>query len=112
LRNSGASFARHLVTARNVDDIQSKVHEFSAELRREIVAAAFHQEEIRVVRDHQLVERVEVVADVFSNRSVRASPRLDGSDAVRRKRLVALKKLGIFSREDIVGHDAEPQTGP
>jgi hypothetical protein len=52
------------------------------------------------------------VADVFANRSVRASPRLDGTDPVRRKRLVALKKLGIFSRENIVGHDAEPQAAP
>src|SRR5580700_5855761 len=33
LGNSGASFARHLVTTRNVDDIKSKVHELSAELR-------------------------------------------------------------------------------
>jgi hypothetical protein len=62
-----------------------------------------------VVLDHQLVESVEVVTDVFSNRSMRASSCLDGSDAVRRQRVVALKELRIFSRENIVGYDAKPQ---
>jgi hypothetical protein len=50
---------------------------------------------------------VKVVAYVLANRRVWATPGFDGSDPFRRKRMVPMQELGVFSRENVVGDDAQ-----
>ena len=77
-------------------------------MRREVVAARLAQQELGVgVGPRQGLEGLEVRAHVLADRRVRAAPRLDGGDAVRRQRRVARQELGVLAREDVVRHDGQ-----
>src|SRR4029077_19225961 len=75
--------------------------------RREVVAAALDQQQLRLHLVHQFLERHEVVADVLANRRVRTAARLDGADSMCVEGLVSDEKLRVLAREDVVGDDAE-----
>src|SRR5579859_1558544 len=108
LRDARASLARHFVTTGHVDHVDREVDQLSTELSREVVAAAFDDQELRSDLPHELIERVDVVADVLADRGVRTTSGFDGAYALRRESVMAVEKLGVFTREDIVCHDAEP----
>ena len=77
-------------------------------MRREVVAARLAQQELGVgVGPRQGLEGLEVRAHVLADRRVRAAPRLDGGDAVRRQRRVPRQELGVLAREDVVRHDGQ-----
>lgn len=96
-----------LVSAGDVDDIDRVVDQLAAVLRGQVVAAALDKEQLGRVVVHELLEGQEVVADVLADRGMRASAGLDGADRLGRKRLVAMQKLGVLAREDVVGHHPE-----
>ena len=75
LRDSRAALARNLVAARHVDHVDREVGELAAELRREVVAAAFDEQELRVEARISCPQRVEVLADVVADGRVRDSRR-------------------------------------
>ena len=103
----GPPFARNLVSAGHVDDVDRVIRQFAAELRGEIVAAALDEQQLRPQRFHQHLERDEVRGDVVANGRVRTASGLDGANALGRQRVMPHQKFGIFPGEDIVGHDAQ-----
>ena len=80
----GPALARDLVAAGDVDDVDRVVDELAAVLRGEVVAAALDEQQLGRDVAHQLLERVEVLADVLADRGVRAAAGLDGADLRRR----------------------------
>src|SRR5690606_22807933 len=109
LRHAGSAFSRDLLPTADVDDVDREVDELPAVLRREVVAAALHDEELRLRVAHEPLERVEARGDVFADRRVRTAAGLDCADLRRRERLVTVQELGVLAREDVVRDDAEPQ---
>src|SRR5262249_3787347 len=101
------ALARDLVAAGDVDDVNRVVGELAAELRGEVVAPALEQEELGPRIELELLERVEVVADVFADRGVRAPAGLDGADERARKGFIALQEPRVLAGEDVVRDDAE-----
>jgi hypothetical protein len=57
--------------------------------------------------EHEVVESMQVVADVFSDRRVRAPAGLDRADSLRWESLMPMQKLSILPRENVVGDDSE-----
>ena len=103
----GPPFARNLVAAGDVDDVDGVVGEVAAELRRQIVAAALHEQQLGVKRRHQAIERLEILADIVADRGVRAAAGLDGGNPLGRQRVVTNQELGVLPGEDVVGDDGE-----
>ena len=73
----GPALARDLVAAGHVDHVDREVGQLAAELRGQVVAAALDEQQIRAEPDHQLLQRVEVLADVVAHGRVRAAAGLD-----------------------------------
>src|SRR5262249_36169604 len=73
LRDPGAAFPRDLVATRHVDDVDREVGQLAAELSGEVVAPAFYEQEFRMKPAHQLIERIEILADVVSHSGVRTA---------------------------------------
>src|SRR5207247_9023068 len=111
LRDSGSALAWNLVAAGYVDDVNRVVDELAAELRGQVVAAALDKQQIGMKRVAQLLERHQVVADVLSNRGVRAAARFDGPDSFGGQPAVPHQALGSPARHDAVGDDAEAAGG-
>ena len=73
LRDARPALARHLVAARDVDDVDREVRELVREVRREVVAARLAQQQLGVgVGQRQGLEGLEVRAHVLADRRVRA----------------------------------------
>src|SRR5262249_734319 len=107
-RHARTSFARDLVAAGEVDDIDRRVDQLGTEAGRQVVAAGLqkHDVEIRVPFQH-LFERVEVHRRILADRRMRTSARLDADDAIVGQCLAADQKLHVLAREDVVRDDAE-----
>src|SRR5579885_1009514 len=73
LRDARAAFARDFVAAGHGDDVDRVVYELLAELRGEVVSPALEEEQLGALVELQLLERVEVVADVLADGAVRAA---------------------------------------
>jgi len=103
-RDAGPALARHLVAARNVDDVDDEVGQLARVVGGQIVAAALDQQQVRGELGLQALQRQQVGADVLAHGGVRAAARLDGDDALGRQRAVLGQELGVLAREDVVGH--------
>ena len=103
----GPPFRGTLSPPGDVDDVDGVVDELAAELRRQVVAAALDEQELGANVGHELLERVEVVADVLADGRVRTAAGLDGADALGGERAMPVEELGVLAREDVVGDDAE-----
>src|SRR5262249_26047285 len=103
------AFARDLVAAGYVDDIDRRVDQLGTEAGRQIVAAGLQKHDVEIgVPLRQLFERVKVHRRILADRRMRTSARLDADDAIVGQRLTADQKLHVLTREDVVGDDAEP----
>jgi len=92
------ALARHLVTTGHVNDIDVKVGQFRAVCRRQIVAAALDEEQLRLVLRLQRLQGAQVGRDVLADRSVRTAARLDGADAIDgREGRVAVQELLVLA---------------
>src|SRR5947209_12000526 len=60
-----------------------------------------------MIRVGELLQRDQVVADIFSNGRMWTTARLDGSDAAIGERAMPHQEFSVFSREDIVRDDGE-----
>lgn len=94
---------RHLIPPRHVNDIDDEIRQLPAVIRRQIVAPALNQQQIRGEPAVQGLQRVQVRADVFAHGGVGAAAGLDGLDARGREGGVPGEELGVLAREDVVG---------
>ncbi|KAH6603932.1 hypothetical protein Trco_007378 [Trichoderma cornu-damae] len=102
LRDAGASLPRHLVAAADVDDVDDEVGKLAAVVGRQVVAARFDEQQVRVELGVEILQGGEVGGDVLAHGGVRAASGFDGADALRGEGGVAGEKLGILSGEDVV----------
>src|ERR1700719_83145 len=103
---------RNLVTGGDVDDVDRRLHQFRAEARGEIVAAALEKDEVEIGEPTgQLVQRVKVHRGILADRRVRTSTRLHADDAIRGERLAPYQEFHVLAGEDIVGDYAELVVG-
>ena len=94
---------RHLIPTRHVNDIDDEIRQLPTVIRRQIVAPALNQQQIRGEPAVQGLQRVQVRADVFAHGGVGAAAGLDGLDARGREGGVPGEELGVLAREDVVG---------
>jgi len=109
LGNSRPALARNLITARDVDDVDRVVGELPAEVGGEVVAAGLAEEHVGLNLSGELLQRQEVGGDIFADGGVRTAAGLDRLDTLGFEGFVADQELGIFTREDIVGHRGEAE---
>ncbi len=103
-RDARPALARDLVACRHVDDVDGQVGEFRAERRREIVAAAFDEHQLKVGETGiHLVDGGEIDRGVLADGRVRATACLHAHDPLRRQCAGAGEELGILARVDVVG---------
>jgi len=88
-RNPRSALPRHLVPARDVNDIDDEIGQLARVVGGEVVAAGFDEEQVRRELFLESLEREQVGGDVFADCGVRASASLDGADARRREGFVA-----------------------
>jgi hypothetical protein len=111
--DAGSTLARNLVAARDVDHVNKSIHEFGAEGRREVVAAAFDEDQLHPwVEQLKLGNRLQVHRSVLANGRVRATAGLDAHDAVGGQRALADQELGVLLGVDVVGDDAHIHARP
>ena len=103
----GPPLRGNLVAAGDVDDVDGVIREIAAELGRQVVAAAFHEEQLGVQRAHERIQRHHVRADVVADGGVRAAAGFHRADALGGQRVVAHQEFRVFLREDVVGHHAK-----
>src|SRR5207237_7143215 len=98
-----AAFARHLVAAGDVDDIDADIDELRAERRREVVAARFEEDDSHVwkARD-RFVDRLVVDRRVFPDRRVGTAAGLHAADALERERAGSHQEFGVFIGVDVI----------
>ena len=73
LRDARPALARHLIAASNVDHVNRKIGQFPAEIRGQVVAAAFDEQQFGLELFVQVFERDQVGRDVFTDGRVRAA---------------------------------------
>src|SRR3546814_414769 len=101
---AGPTLARDLVPRRHVDDIDGDVGQLGTEGSRQIVAAAFDQDQVERRKGAvQLPYRRKVYRSVLADRRVRASAGLDAQYPLGRQRSRPGQEFGILARVDIVG---------
>lgn len=106
-RDARPALARHLVPARHVDDVDDEVGQLPAVVCREVVAPALDEQQVGGEAAVQGLQRVQVRADVFAHGGVRAAARFDGLDPCGRQGGAPRQELGVFPREDVVGHGGD-----
>src|SRR5579862_6553536 len=109
LGDAGAALAGDLVAPGHVDHVDRKIDELAAELGGEVVPPTLYEEQLGTNREHEVVECIEIVADVFANGSVRAAPRFHGADAIGSDGLMAMQEFGVLSGEDVVRDDSQTE---
>src|SRR5215469_16800223 len=81
---SRAALARHLVATGHVEDEDLQVGKAAAEGRREVVAAAFDEDQVqRAEAVLEVLDRVQVGGDVISDGRMRAAAGADGGNALK-----------------------------
>ena len=103
----GPALARHLVAAGHVDHEDLHVDEGPAERGGEVVAAALEQHQVGARTSLEVLDGVEVRADVVADGGVRAAAGLDADDALGVEHAAALEDAGVLGGEDVVGHDGQ-----
>jgi hypothetical protein len=96
-RDARAPFARHLVTAGHVDDVDDIVGKFAGVVCGQVVAPGLDQQQVRLEFALQVLQGEQVGADILTDGRVRASSRLNGRDAFWGEGLVPGEEFGIFS---------------
>ena len=109
LGDAGTAFARDLVTAGDVDDLDREVGEFAAVAGGEVVAAGLDEKQIRMETLMEVFEGEEIGGDIFADGGVGAAAGFDGGNAFLGKGVMADEKLPVFLGEDVVGDGAETQ---
>ena len=113
LRDTGAAFARDLVAAGDVDDVDREVDELAAVLRREVVSAALDEEQLGRARDAS-APRARRGSGVMSSRMAAwgQPPVSTARICAVREGLVPVEELRVLPGEDVVRHHAEPHPLP
>lgn len=96
-RDAGPALARHLVAARDVDDVDDKVGQLARVVRRQVVASGLDQQQVRLELPLQRLQGQEVRADVLPDGGVRTASCLDGANALWGEGFVASEEFGVFS---------------
>ena len=109
LRDAGAAFARDLVAAGNVDDLNRVIRQFAAEAGGQIVATRLDEQDIRPELAMQFFQREQVRGNVFSDGCVRAAAGFEGANPFWFQRVVSHQELTVLLREDIVGNRRDRQ---
>jgi hypothetical protein len=116
LRDPRPALAGDFIAAGHVDDVNRKIRQFAAEMRRQIVASRFQEQKARVMLLHQMLQRQNVGRDILADRRMGTATGFDRLDSIRRQRLVANQEFAVLARENVVGDGAQvdpvAQTGP
>lgn len=112
------SLAGDVIPAGDIQDEDPDVHQATTERHREVVTAAFDQQQVkrlaittlRVVR--QLLRGLQVDRDVVADGAVWAGPGLHRNDALGREHTPILEVIGVFGGEDVVGHHTQSRLIP
>jgi hypothetical protein len=108
-----SALARDLVAAGHVDHVDGGVHQLRAERRRQIVAAAFDEDQLQArMRALQILDRFQVHGSVLADGGMRAAAGLDAGHALGRQRALADQEFGVFARVNVVGDDGQVHRRP
>src|SRR5207248_329333 len=108
LRDARAILAGNLVAGRDVDDVNEKVDERRTERQRQIVAAAFDQDDVGVGKSRfHVLDRGEIHARILAYGGMWTSAGLHAENAFRDENALqrALNVLRVLGRHDVVGDD-------
>ena len=107
-RDAGSTLARNLVAARHVDHVDGHIDQFRAEHGRQVIAAAFHEDQLEVGQfGFEIRDGLQVHRSVLADRRMRAPAGFDAANTLRRQRPLADQELRIFFRINIVCDDAD-----
>jgi hypothetical protein len=114
LRNARSAFPGNFIATGDINDLDREVSQFPAETGGEVVTTRFDEQHVRLKPAVQLLERQQVRRNVLTNRSMRTTAGLDGTDAFGGKRVLAGEELAVFTCKDVIGNngDAEPLAQP
>jgi hypothetical protein len=87
----------------NVNNVDNIVGQFSGVIGRQIITAAFNEQELAAKFSLQSFQSAHIGANVFSDCGVRTSSCLDGEDAIFWKSLVFYQEFLVLTSEDVVG---------
>lgn len=104
LGDARAALARDFLAGGDVDDVDGEVREFGAECGGQIVAAAFHEDDVGVgVLAQHAVDGFEVDGAVFADGGVGAAAGLHAQDALRWQGATHREQALVFLGVDVVG---------
>jgi hypothetical protein len=107
LCNPRAAFARNLITARDINDLNGVVSQLAAEAGGEVITARLDEQNCRVKLAVEFFQREKVRRYVFADRGMRAATCLDGANTLGFERIMTREKFAIFLRENVVGHGGD-----
>jgi hypothetical protein len=107
LCDAGAAFTRNFVSPGNVDHLDGKISEFTAEASCQVIASGFNQQDVRIKLRVQFFEREEIRRNILANCSMWAAARFDCSNSLGRKSIMPNQELAIFFREDVIGYRSD-----
>ena len=107
-RDARAALARNLVALRYVDDKDRGIRQLRAEGRREIVAAALDEDDLRVGEAlRQFLYSLEIHGGILADGRMGTAARLDAEDALLRHGGVLDEEFGVLLRIDIIRDDTD-----
>ncbi|KAI6773391.1 hypothetical protein HG531_000240 [Fusarium graminearum] len=107
LRNTRSTLSGDLVATADIDNVDDEIGQLAAVVCCEVVASRLNKEDIGVELAVQVFQCSEILGDVLSDSSVRATTSLNGADARRWESLVSSKELCVFAGEDVVCDSGE-----
>src|SRR5205814_3200299 len=85
-----SAFAGNLVPSRDVDHVNGNIHQLRTERRRQVIAAALHEDQLQSgMAALEIRYRFKVHGSVFANSRMRATASLDPTYATRGQRPLA-----------------------
>ena len=103
LGDAGSAFARNLVAASHVNDINSVIGQFAAEMGGQVVAAGFQQQKLGMKLLLQFLQGQQVGGNILANGGVGATAGFDGAYAIGLQGLVADEEFTVFLGENVIG---------
>lgn len=102
LGNPRPTLSRNFVTTRHIDHIYNVIRQFAAEIRGQIVATGFYQQQLGTKRFLQILQRQKIRGYILANGRMWATARLHGHNSLGWQSGIANQKFSILLGENII----------
>jgi|GEM_PF-6109532 len=112
LRDARTALARNLVSTGHVDHIDRVIGEFAAEVRRQIIAAGFDQENLRSKLPVQFFQRQQIRRNILANSGVWTTTCFHGADSLWFEGAMPNQEFTVFLGKNIICHSGQSHAVP